>query len=246
LKETSIPITAQTYNILGQKEDSDNLKFYTLKEYFEDKSQIEIKQQEFEIVQNEGYNIETDCYLAIPSQKGLIVCFILVRENEVAYFNTEVIEQISEQVKIWEMEDNQEDKINQFSIPNFGDFQNLLHDKLHAKLYSMEAMEAHFSLIVNILDRTEGKEKKEELIYAGADKQREILEKAKTGTTKEFDSNWAFLKQNVITEDMLGIKTFTYFNKFRKPDEDGEGKLSIGDLHIDTLKKYFATMDNDF
>ncbi|MEZ5040107.1 MAG: hypothetical protein R2828_09450 [Saprospiraceae bacterium] len=151
-----------------------------------------------------------------------------------------------------------------FQIPDFIEFGEILHDRLHAILYHIEELEGKFMLITNIFDREperleqlekEKKEDLEALIYAGTVRQREILERdkpqylikklKKEGNKwdidqwrKERDENWAELKFRPLTRDMEKVETFEFFDNFR------QGTLDETAVKIGTLKDYFANLDN--
>lgn len=126
-------------------------------------------------------------------------------------------------------------------IPKFKEFTEMLHDRLHALVYHIEEMEGKFTLITNLLDRS-GKYKNEVLIYAGADKQRSLLEEYRNveKRDKSLDKYWNYLSTNVLRRDMREIETFRFFDQFIKH------QLSLKDIKLGTLKSYFKEISNEF
>jgi len=151
-----------------------------------------------------------------------------------------------------------------FKIPDFFEFGEILHDRLHAILYHIEELEAKFMLITNIFNRefellTEMEGKKdadlESLTYAGTTRQRKILENEvpeyyikalklqgekwdQAEWKKKRDKNWAALKNRALTREMEKVETFPFFDRFRK------GEFGVEDIQIGTLEDYFANLDN--
>lgn len=127
-------------------------------------------------------------------------------------------------------------------IPDFTEFANLLHDRIHALVHHYVEMEHKFTIITNLIDRELSTDKEEILIYAGAETQRRILDFTKKGkgVDKSRDENWAYLANARLTEEMKGAETFRLFNQFRR------GQLSLKDIKLGNLKDYFAEITNPF
>lgn len=145
-----------------------------------------------------------------------------------------------------------------FTIPDFDEFGELLHDRLHRILEHMEEISTYFMLITTLFDRDaerieERRSKKmediESLVYSGTERQRIILEQKKPVNyppannkknwdrvlwRKERNPYWNALQHQQMTRDMKGVETFKFFDTFRI----GESKLS--DIKIGSLKEYFS------
>ena len=156
---------------------------------------------------------------------------------------------------------NKQERIERilFEIPDFDEFGEILHDRLHAILYHVEELTEKFMLITNLFDRDtqrikalreKGETDIEKLIYAGTLRQRQILERddpeyyIKESTDweakwkNERDQNWLALKGRLLTRDMEKVETFLFFDDFR------QGRLDEGSIEIGTLRDYFANLDN--
>ena len=143
-----------------------------------------------------------------------------------------------------------------FTIPDFDEFAELLHDRLHALLQHIEGISTQIMLITNLFDRDqaridalkkEGIEDLERLVYSGTDRQRERLESIdpinylksvgqhwhREKWQGERNANWAALRHQQMTR-MEGVETFEFFDAFRR----GESKQS--DIKIESLKDYFS------
>lgn len=120
-----------------------------------------------------------------------------------------------------------------FPIVRFTDFAELLHDRIHALLYHTEEINAKFTLITNFFDRSPEKLDEEQIIYAGAETQRRILEgfgECYEEQNISLDYNWAYLKNRPITE---GTMTLKYIPLFKS------GELSLKDIKTGLLSDYF-------
>ena len=135
----------------------------------------------------------------------------------------------------------------EYSIEKFDEFAELLHDRLHAVLFHFEEMEGKFTLFTNLLDRSKHKISNgiRDLVYAGTNAQRRILEEYKEEDddkrNKSRDSNWAFLRENTLSEDMEDLATYKVYDKFIN------GGLTL-DFCSDFgyLKEYFEVDSNPF
>jgi hypothetical protein len=146
-------------------------------------------------------------------------------------------------------------------IPNFRtQFANTLHDILHEIVYHEEDvrwgegydkpdnMSQHditpipFCLVTVLLDHSPDKVAKGEevLIYAGTQKQREILEKKGKYDDDDTNKAWAYLETDVeFTREFDDIKTFEYFDSFRT------GEMAINTLYeVKYLNNYFSGPSN--
>lgn len=151
-----------------------------------------------------------------------------------------------------------------FTIPDFDQFGELLHERLDGLLYYIEDfvkddIAPRFMLITNLFDRDEARlnalrlaksESLESLVYCGTVRQRAILEEKKPlfylpqdnegweeKWRKERDTNWEALANRQMN-DVDGVETFGYFKDFRK------GSLRLSDIKIGTLKSYFSEKIN--
>lgn len=151
-----------------------------------------------------------------------------------------------------------------FQIPDFSEFCEILHDRLHGISYHIEEITGKFTLITNIFDRdpyrlaqleVEEEDDLEGLIYAGTERQRYLLDshdpvyyikkleaEGKTfnedSWKKEREINWKNSKNRRLEREMEGIETFPIFDAFR------EGKLTEKDIKVGDLKDYFSKIDN--
>ncbi len=143
-----------------------------------------------------------------------------------------------------------------FTIPDFDEFAELLHDRLHTLLRHLEGISTQFMLITNLFDRDQarieslkkaGVEDLERLVYSGTDRQRARLESNepinylkpldqycnRERWREERNANWAALRHQQMTR-MEGVETFDFFDAFRK------GKSEQSDIKIESLKDYFS------
>ncbi|MCC6460514.1 MAG: hypothetical protein IT260_08590 [Saprospiraceae bacterium] len=140
-----------------------------------------------------------------------------------------------------------------FEIPEFHEFGEILHDRLHAVLYHVEEWESKFMLITNLFDRDPDRirqlreqqaEDLEVLHYSGTKMQRQILEKdapeyyinANHGAwdplawREERTQNWEVLHNRHLTRES---ETFGVFSLFR------EGTLGVENIQVSSLADYF-------
>lgn len=148
-------------------------------------------------------------------------------------------------------------------IPDFDYFGNLLHERLYALFKYYEEWASPFMLITNLYDRDpkriqEREEKNpadvEALIYAGTERQRQLLmsfepkyhkdysiwtPEGKTAFQKSLDPHWAYLKDRLFNRSMKQAETLAAFDQFR------DGALKTEDIKIGKLSEYFKTFDNE-
>jgi len=153
-------------------------------------------------------------------------------------------------------------KTLRFTITDFDEFGEILHDRLHGLLYYIEEMQYKFSLITNYFDRDENRifrlqmddeENLERLVYGGTKTQRFLLEKDlplhitnpedKTNIESwklSRNHNWQQLQNRPMLRDTLGVETFGVFDEFRR------GLLAIETVKPAYLRDYFSELNNDF
>lgn len=153
-------------------------------------------------------------------------------------------------------------KTIRFTIPDFDEFGELLHDRLHGLLYYIEEMQYKFSLITNYFDRdenrilrlqTDNEDDRERLVYGGTRTQRFLLEKnlpahiadpEDQASIKSWrldrNHNWRQLRNRPILRDTPGFETFGFFDEFR------QGLLALEAVKPGSLQVYFSELNNDF
>lgn len=129
---------------------------------------------------------------------------------------------------------------NFLRIPDFDEFANLYHDRIHAVLYFLEDLQGKFTIITNMVDRSLDRQK-EVLIYAGTQMQRQILEEYGDdfeSRNQAKDTFWNTLDKAELEPGMPGLETYRFFNNFK------EGNLSFKDIRIGLLGDYFEEIKN--
>ncbi len=121
-------------------------------------------------------------------------------------------------------------------ISRFEEFTNLLQGRLHLLLSHYEIVTSKHSLIINMLDRSHPKRiQNHELITAGLDKQRELLNDFGT----ENEPHWQYLKKIVINkygeaeENIDDLESPGLFVKLHNH------QLDITDIQVGNLCDYF-------
>ncbi|HMQ46724.1 MAG TPA: hypothetical protein PKA00_07905 [Saprospiraceae bacterium] len=152
-----------------------------------------------------------------------------------------------------------------FQIPEFNEFGEILHDRLHGILYHIEELIGKFTLITTMFDRdperlaqkVDVENDLEGLLYAGTERQRYLLEgDDPIYYIKEFEVNgkifdrdrwlkkrdpyWKSLKNKRVERSMKSIATFPIFDDFR------EGRLNETDIKVGKLSDYFSEINNPF
>lgn len=126
-------------------------------------------------------------------------------------------------------------------IPNFKEFSDILHDRLHAILYHIEELKGNFTLITNLRDRSPKFINDVVLVYAGAEVQRRILEK-KSQNLKHLDKHWKYLNEFQYREsrkdEFREFITYDIFQQFKK------GGVSINNINVGSLAPYFRRISN--
>lgn len=135
-----------------------------------------------------------------------------------------------------------------FTIPDFDQFGEILHDRLHGLLFYIEEMQYKFSLITNYFDRDEARiarlylneaEDIESLVYGGTKTQKYLLEKHLPPKVNR-DAHWENLQYKAMLREMPEVETFAFFDDFRK------GELSLETIRPGNLSTYFRELKNDF
>ncbi len=114
-------------------------------------------------------------------------------------------------------------------LPHFEEFGNMFHDRCHILLSQFLIFKHKFSIILNLVDRgSPENSKKEVLVYAGVDKQRQLLDAEDDGLDE-----WEKLKEIKLDSSKAaeGSKLFLDFR---------DNQLSIEEINeIKYLKNYF-------
>jgi len=148
---------------------------------------------------------------------------------------------------------NQVEEKNPLIIPNFREFADLYHDRIHAILYHIEDWESldeqgkettrKFTLITNLRDRGPKKVKDDVLIYGGATIQRKILDKWKAPnpkSEKELEESWKYLNEFEYKpgQNLKEFITYDLYQNFK------QGIETIFSLNIGSLAPYFRRDSN--
>lgn len=142
-------------------------------------------------------------------------------------------------------------KTNFPTIPNFREFGNALYDRIYVKLKLHRTLRYEFMIFLNLINRAEEKDIKEEvIIYAGVDRGRKFLQAEQDG----LDEVWQELKSSKILQSQtketrelfaeadredLDINDFIEIRKLEDYFELGELNDPAKNLELPILSKHF-------
>jgi hypothetical protein len=107
---------------------------------------------------------------------------------------------------------------------------DLLYDRFYVLLRHYGILKEKFTLLLNLYDYSlEPKERGDNMVYAGIQRQRQLLK----ALDDNLDDTWAGLKTlNIIAESTAESKDLII--------EFKNGELGINDIHVQKLEDYFA------
>ncbi|MEM9981230.1 MAG: hypothetical protein AAF734_01965, partial [Bacteroidota bacterium] len=97
--------------------------------------------------------------------------------------------------------------LQQLVIPNFQEFGDFLHDRIHAQLQHQQFFRDSFTIFLILRDRQSPERFANKLVYAGVQRQRDFFDLRQVGISNKLEEVWSKMRKATLNRSTLPITT---------------------------------------